>query len=65
MKDNGLKLAKERRRRYSAQTITDTDYANDIVLLANTHPPETLLRSLERVDGDVGLHVNAYKTECI
>ena len=35
MKDNGLKLAKERSWRYPAQTITDADYANDIVLLAN------------------------------
>ena len=33
MKD---KLTKERSRRYPAQTIMDTDYADDIVLLANT-----------------------------
>ena len=39
MKDNGFKLAKERSRRYSAQTITDADYADDIVLLANTPIP--------------------------
>ena len=36
MKDNGFKLAKERSRRYPAQTITDADYADDIALLANT-----------------------------
>ena len=36
MKENGFKLAKERRRRYSAQTTTDVDYADDIALLANT-----------------------------
>ena len=36
MKDNGFKLTKERSRRYSAQTITDADYADDIALLANT-----------------------------
>ena len=36
MKDNGFKLAKERSRRYSAQTITDSDYADDIALLVNT-----------------------------
>ena len=35
MKDNVFKLAMERSRRYSAQTITDEDYADDIVLLAN------------------------------
>ena len=35
MKDNNFKLAKEKSRRYLAQTITDADYANDIALLAN------------------------------
>ena len=35
MKDNGFKLAKERSRRYPAQTVTGTDYADDIALLAN------------------------------
>ena len=29
MKDNGFKLKKERSSRYSAQTITDADYADD------------------------------------
>ena len=32
MKENGFKLAKERSRRYPAQTIMDTDYADDIAL---------------------------------
>ena len=36
MKVNGFKLAKERSRRYPAQTIMDADYADDIVLLVNT-----------------------------
>ena len=35
MKYNGFKLAKERSRRYPAQTITDADYTDDIALLAN------------------------------
>ena len=35
MKENGFKLAKERRR-YPTQTITDADYNDDIALLANT-----------------------------
>ena len=39
MKDNDFKLTKERSRRYPAQIITDADYADDIALLANTHPP--------------------------
>ena len=36
MKDDGFKLTKERSRRYPAHTIMDVDYADDIVLLANT-----------------------------
>ena len=48
MKDNDFKLAKERSRRYPTQTITDTDYADDIALLANTPAQaETLLHCRE------------------
>ena len=48
MKENGFKLAKERSRRYPAQTITDMDYADDIVLLANTPAQaKSLLHSLK------------------
>ena len=66
MKDNCLKLAKERSRRYSAQTITDADYAHDIALLANTSTQaESRLYSLERTAADMGLNVNADKTEYI
>ena len=35
MKENGFKLAKERSRRYPAQTIMDADYADSIALLSN------------------------------
>ncbi len=63
MKDNDFKLAKERSRRYHAQTITSADYADDIALLANAPAQaETLLHSLERATADIGLHVNAHKT---
>ena len=63
MKDN-FKLNKERSRRYSTQTTTDADYTNDITLLANTPTQaETQLHSLERAAADIGLHVNAHKTE--
>ena len=49
---------------YAAQTITDAAKADDIALLANTPAQaETELHSLERVAGDIGLHVNADKTE--
>ena len=64
MNDNGFKLAKERSRRYPEQTITDSDYADDIALLANTPAQaETLLHSLEWAAAGVGLHINADKTE--
>ena len=64
MKDNGLKLAKERSRRYPAQTITGVDNANNIMLPANTTArAETLLHSLERAAAVIGPHVNANKTE--
>ena len=64
MKENGFKLAKERSRRYPAQTITDANYADDIALLINTPTQtETLLHSLEREAACIGLHVNAHKTE--
>ena len=49
IRENGFELTKKRSRRYYAKTITDTDYANDIAILANTpNQAETLLHSLER-----------------
>ena len=64
MKENGLKLTNKRNRRYTVQTTADADYANDIVLLADS-PAQAkyLLDSLERAAGGIGLHVNADKTE--
>ena len=38
MKENGFKLAKERGRKYAAQTITDADYADDSVSIKFTRP---------------------------
>ena len=62
IKENGFKLTKERSRRYPG--ITDADYADDIVLLANAPAQaETLLHSLERAAAGISLHVNAHKTE--
>ena len=64
MKENGFKLAKERNRRYPAQTITGADYADNIALPANSPAQaESLLHSLEQAVGGIGLHVNADKTE--
>ena len=65
MKD-GFKMKKKRSRRYTAHTITDADYADDIVLLANTPTQaETLLYSMEWAAAGIGLHLNAHKTEYI
>ena len=64
MKENGFKLAKERSRRYPAQTITDADEANGIALLANSPAQaKSLLHNLERAAGGIDLHVNADKAE--
>ena len=64
MKGNGFKLAKERSRRYPAQTITDTYYADGIALLENSPAQtESSLHVLVRTAGGIGLNVNADKTE--
>ena len=56
MKENGFKLTKKRIRSYPAQTITNTDYADDTALLANAPvQAETLLNSLERA-ASVSMH---------
>ena len=65
-RENGFELTKKRSRKYSAKTITDADYADDIAILANTpNQAETLLHSLERAAAGIGLHVNSHKTEYI
>ena len=47
-----------------AQIIMDTDYANNIALLANAPAQaESQQHSLEQAAGSIGLHVNADKTE--
>ena len=64
IRENGFELTKKRSRRYPAKTITDADYTDDIVILANTpNQAKTLLHSLEWVAAGIGLYVNAHKTE--
>ena len=47
-----------------AETIADADYADDIVVLANTpNQAKSQLHSLELASGGIGLHVNADKME--
>ena len=62
--ENGFKLTKERSRNYSAKTITNANYTDDIALLANAPAQaETLLHSLELATAGISLHFNAHKTE--
>ena len=64
MKENSFQLEKARSRRYPTQTITNTDYADNIALLANTSTQvESLLHSLKQAAVGIGLYVNANKTE--
>ena len=64
IRENGFELTKKSSRRNPAATITDTDYADNIAILANTpDQAETLLHSLERAAASIGLYVNAQKTE--
>ena len=66
MKDKCFKLIKERSRRYPAQTITDENYTDDLVLRANKPTQaESMLLSLELAAAGMGFHVNAYKMEYI
>ena len=64
IRENGFELMKKRSRRHPAKIITDADYTDDIVLLANTpNRAETSLHSLEWAAAGIGLHVNAHQTE--
>ena len=60
---NGFTPKMARRKRYHAETITDAEYVDDIVLLENTPAPaESLLHCLVKTAGGRGLYVNANKT---
>ena len=64
MIENGFKLAKERSRRYPAQTITDAEYVDDVAPLANTPArAEILILSLEQAAAGIYFHVNTDKTK--
>ena len=55
-KENDFKLKKARSRRYPAQTFTDSDYADDIGLLANIPAQaKSPLYSQEKAPGGIGL----------
>ena len=64
IKENGFTLKKARSRWYPTEIITDADYVEDLVLLANTlAQAESLLYSLEKAAGSIGIHANINKTE--
>ena len=63
-KENGLTLEQAKSRRHPAQTITDADYADDLALFSDSvTQAQLLLHQLEQAARDIGLHVNADKTE--
>ena len=62
----GFTLTKSTSPRYPATKITDADYADDLALFSDNIAQATaLLHSLENAAADVGLYVNAGKTEFI
>ena len=65
-KENGFTLKKTRSRQYPAETITVTDYAEDLVLLAITSTQaKSFLQSQKYAAEGVGLHMNINQTEYI
>ena len=61
MKENGFW---QKSRKYPVQTTADTDYTNDIALLANSPTQaKSLLHCLKWAAGGIGLHVNTDKTD--
>ena len=60
----GFTLRKARSRRYPAETICDTDFADDLALISNTlEQAQLFLLRLELAAAQIGLHVNETKTE--
>ena len=54
--ENGFTLKKAKSRWYSAKTVIDEDYADDLVLLANTPAQaESLLHNLDWAARGIGL----------
>ena len=57
-------LKKARNRRYPAEIISDDDYSDDQVFLANTPAQvECLLHSLKQAARGIGLYVKSDKTD--
>ena len=66
IKENGFTLKKTRSRQYPAETMTDADYTDDLVLLTSTPvQAKSQLHSLEQAERSISLYVNADKLEFI
>ena len=62
----GFTLSEAKSRRYPAVKITDVDYADDLALLTNNiQDATTLLHKIEEAASEIGLYINAKKTEYI
>ena len=62
----GFTLAKRKSKCYPAMKITNADYADDLAVLADVLKDATfLLHSIERTAKEIGLYLNADKTEFI
>ena len=60
MKENGFTLKKKVGRQYPAETNTDAEYADYLVLHANTPAQnECLLNSLEQTAKGISLYINS------
>ena len=63
MKENAFTIKKSKKQTIPCETITDADHAYDIVLLGNTPTQaESLMHSLEKAAGDIGLNAIGDKT---
>jgi hypothetical protein len=64
--DLGFTLTKQRSRRHPAIKITDVDYADDLAVTTDDLKDATaLLQNIEKTALEIGLHINAEKTEFI
>ena len=62
----GFTLDRARSRRHPAKVITDVDYADDLALISDTIDEATkLLHLVEKAASEIGLYINAKKTEFI
>ena len=62
----GFTLKPQRSRRHKSVNITDVDYADDLAVLTNNiQDAMKLLHKIEEAASEIGLYINAKKTEYI